>query len=93
MTNTQTITIAVLGLLCTCIIAGAISLQSFHSFLNTQVSSKNQAVQTCLEVARGTRIIKGQTAEESWELNQVDINYEIVARCLQEKGIEQNIQE
>jgi hypothetical protein len=93
MTNTQTTTIAIIGFISTCVISGAVALQSFHSFLNTQVSNKNQAVQSCLEVARGNRITKGQTAEESWELNQVDINYEIVARCLQEKGIEQDLQE
>lgn len=93
MTNIQTITIAIIGFISTCVIAGAIALQSFHSFQNTQVSNKNEAVHACLEVARGTRITKGQTADESWELNQVDINYEIVARCLQEKGIEQSVQE
>ena len=46
---------------------------------------QDAAIQECFDLASGTRTTTGVTAEENWELVQVDVNYEVVKRCLENK--------
>lgn len=46
--------------------------------------TKAQAVKNCFEIARGTRTTSGEAAGENWQLSQVDLNYEVISKCLGE---------
>lgn len=50
----------------------------------SKTATNVQAVKNCFEVAKGTRTTSGSTGTENWELSQVDLNYEVISKCLGE---------
>lgn len=44
----------------------------------------SQSVKNCFEIAKGTRTTSGSTGSENWQLSQVDLNYEVISKCLGE---------
>lgn len=51
-----------------------------------RAEQKLLATKNCYELARGTRTTSGQSNSEQWQLSQVDINYEVVDKCLSQSS-------
>lgn len=79
---------AMAGVVSAVIIAGAalVAVQSFHS--KQAFTDKALAVQGCFEVARGVKRSSGQgdSAANTWTVDEPSINMTIVRDCLEEKG-------
>lgn len=54
----------------------------------SKAQTKTQAVKNCFDIARGTRTTSGSTANENWQLSQVDLNYEVISKCLGEVDVQ-----
>ncbi len=80
---------AMLVLSLSILVAGTLIAASQIIKANWDLESSNaatnaQAVKNCFEVAKGTRTTSGSTGTENWQLSQVDLNYEVIAKCLGE---------
>jgi len=48
--------------------------------------TKNQAVQDCYQIAKGQRVTSGSDEDGNWQLEQVDLNYEMIKKCVADKA-------
>lgn len=81
---TPALMVAVSVLAASALLAGGRVLEAKLVAQTQQAEIKGQNVLGCFAAAKGTRVASGVNNDENWQLSQVDLNYEIIAKCLQE---------
>jgi hypothetical protein len=66
------------------LIAASQVIKANWEFQVNKLEANSQVVKNCFEVSKGTRTTSGSTGSEQWQLSQVDLNYEVISKCLGE---------